>query len=95
MLLLQNIHKSREWTNIRQSNTNVIRGMNVREVSQLLLLYFFCFPSRSVITHKYNTSVDNTTLYLYTKIVFLLLHRAFRRITLTIDQQMHLHKISH
>ena len=30
----------------------------------------WCFPSRSVITHKYNTSVDNTTLYLYTKIVY-------------------------
>ena len=33
-------------------------------------IYFLCFPSWSVITYKYNTSVDNTTLYLYTKIVY-------------------------
>ena len=32
-------------------------------------LFSLCFPSRSVITNKYNT-VDNTTLYLYTKIVY-------------------------
>ena len=31
---------------------------------------FFCFPSRSDITCKYNTSVDNTTLYLYTKVIY-------------------------
>jgi len=28
------------------------------------------FLSRSVITYKYNMSVDNATLYLYTKIVY-------------------------
>jgi len=28
---------------------------------------FFCFPSQSVITYKYNASVDNTTFYLYKK----------------------------
>ena len=28
---------------------------------------FLCFPSRSVITYKYNTPVDNTTLYSYKK----------------------------
>ena len=25
--------------------------------------FFLCFPPRSVITHKHNTSVDNTTFY--------------------------------
>jgi len=29
-------------------------------------VHIWCFPSRSVITYKYNTSVNNTTLYLYT-----------------------------
>jgi len=39
------------------------------------------------------SSTENVTYQ--KRFVFLLLHRAFRRITLIIDQQMHLHKISH
>ena len=33
-------------------------------------LFVCCFPSRSVIPYKYKPSVDNTALYLYTKIVY-------------------------
>jgi len=35
-----------------------------------IVIEFDYFPSRSVLTCKYNTSVDNTTLYLYTKVVY-------------------------
>jgi len=35
------------------------------------------------------------TFYVIKKLLYLLLHRAFPRITLIINQQMHLYKISH
>jgi len=36
----------------------------------VLIAFVWCFPFRSVVTYKYNVSVDSTTLYLYTKIVY-------------------------
>jgi len=42
-----------------------LRSCTVRVANNMFFIR--CFPSRSVITYKYNTSVDNTTLYLYTK----------------------------
>jgi len=44
------------------------------EALRLVDFFFLCFPSRSVITYKYNTSVDNTTLYFIYFDVLLTVH---------------------